>query len=143
MKAQLELYKELVRKYLGLEVKLRSKFQIHVLEWSFIGRYSNGEPRFLIGFPVDFGVRVLVEVGGDKEEIRQYMQWIRDLVKRDNVGDLRRVMIPFFEKVVKNARQFFVECVQGDVAVRLRARSRDELAKTIDHCLKMASLAGT
>lgn len=143
MKAQLELYTELMRKYFGIEPRLKSKFQIHVVTWEFIGRYSNGKPRFIIGLPVDFGVRILVDYGGDIDELRQYLNWVRDLVKRDHVGDLKRVLIVVFEKLVKHAKQFFVECVEGDVAVRLRVRSKDELSRAIDRCLKMASSAGT
>ena len=138
MKAQLELYVDLMKKYFGIEPRLKSKFQIHFIEWHFIGRYSNGRPRVLIGFPIDYGVRLLVDYGGDIDKIRDYIKWIKTFAKGQSVGDLARVMIPFFEIVKRSARQFFVECVKDDIAVRIRIKKIDEVSEALEKCARMA-----
>ena len=122
MRSMIEVYRDLMKKYFGIEPQIKSKFQLQTIEWSYYGQYSGGA-RFYVVFPVKKGERIMVEIRKNaaiRARLKKMLrEWERAIINRD-FDNYRWLLISIFEMSLANAVNIFRERMDGDTLVRER-----------------------
>jgi len=125
-KAMNEYYSQMTKKYLGVEAKFKQRFQLQTLEWTYYGKYS-GASRFFMVFPIEYGVRYLVEIRKDpvvRNTLKKLLSEWEEAVKSNDFQRFKELLDQIFKITFENKVQIFREEMQGDVLIRKRVQAK-------------------